>query len=70
MSEIVGLLYMGYSWMKDNWVFGCGCVGVALLFIVWSVLYAASFKNNRVSTFNAMIPFFLFEVRLNCGGPP
>lgn len=56
--------------MKDNWVFGCGCVGVALLFIVWSVLYAASFKNNRVSTFNAMIPFFLFEVRLNCGGPP
>ena len=61
---------MGYSWMKDNWQFSCGCIGVALLFIVWSVLYAASFKNNRVSTFNAMIPFFLFEVRLNCGGPP
>lgn len=56
--------------MKDNWLFGCGCIGVAVSFIVWSFLYSASFKYNRINTFNAMIPFFLGEVRLNYGGPP
>lgn len=64
-SAIVVLVGFCMWAFRDDWKTNAFWVACCLLFFLWAALYTPSFKSNSVPTFVAMIPIFLYEVRLS-----